>query len=925
MSEDAAHTQAEPTGEAPPTPEQIVGLAADDVARLLRTSLLGLTTEEARRRLRREGPNALPQPRPPHPLRLLFGQVSHTLALLLWAAGALAFLAGLPQLGWAVFVIIGVNAVFSFWQEYRASRLVDALSRRLPAAALVRRDGVEHRLPAREIVPGDLILVRRGDRVAADARLLSAADLRLDYSSLTGESEPVERNAGAAPPAPYVDAGNCVLAGTTVLDGSGEALVFATGRATVFGRVAELTERVHLESSPLQRELAATARAIAAVAIAVGLLFFLAGDLSGRLSGREGFIFGVGILVALVPEGLLPTVTLALALAVQRMGRHNAIVKRLSSVEALGCTTVICVDKTGTITMNEMTVRQIWVGDVQYHVTGEGYHLRGSVRPVDHAAGDPAALEELLRCAVLCNNAVPPHPHRRRIEIVDPLDEALLIVAIKAKLDPDGERAAWPRVREFPFHAERRRMATLHRRQGKLRLFVKGGPVETLACCVNELRAGAVRPLDDRRRAELVRRTNEMSDGGLRVLAFAVRDVRDLSEVAGDAPVDQGLTLLGFMGLENPLRAEVPSAVARCHRAGIDVVMLTGDYPQTALVVAEQAGIAPPDADVITGSQLDALGDEALAQMLAARHPRVFARVTPAHKLRLVRAFQRLGHLVAVTGDGVNDAPALKAAEIGVAMGRTGTDVAREAADMVLLDDNFATIVRAVEEGRTVYGNIRKFLTYVLTSNVAEAVPFVLFVLAGVPLPLTILQVLLVDLGTDMLPAIALGVDPPDRGVMTRPPRRIDERLVTAGLLFRALGFLGLLAAALSLAGYFAVQWDLTGNIVRGLLDEGPGYREATTMTLAGIVACQVANAFACRSERDSVLGRALLANRALLWAVAAEIALLAVLIGLPPLRQVFDLEPLRPKYWLLLIAMPPVFLLAEEARKLAARTRSAS
>lgn len=918
-----SHTASAAVGRAagaPPTSDALVTLPAEELFAALRSSPAGLTTEEARRRLRQVGPNELPRPRPPHPLRLLFAQVSHTLALLLWAGAGLAFLAGLPQLGWAILAIVAINASFSFWQEYRASQLVEALHRRLPSAVRVRRDGVEQRASTRELVPGDLLIVRRGDRVAADARLIAAVDLQLDYSSLTGEAEPVVRQAGTASAVPLADAPNCVLAGTTVLDGSGEAVVFATGGATAFGRVAELAERVYLAPSPLQRELTLTAHAIAGLAMALGLGFFLTGELTGRLALKDSFIFGVGILVAVVPEGLLPTVTLALALGVQRMGKRHAIVKRLSSVETLGCTTVICTDKTGTITMNEMTARQVWAGDAYYDVTGRGYRLRGRLRQADAGqAREGPTLELLLRCAVLCNNGIPPRAHHRASELGDPLDEALLVLAIKAGLDPDRERQEWVRIREFPFHAERRLMATLHERDGAQRVFVKGGPVETLARCFGELRAGAVRPLDAARRAELARRTNALSDEGLRVLAFAFREVPDAAPVDAEE-AEQRLIFLGLVGLENPLRPEVPQAVARCHSAGVQVAMLTGDYPHTALAVAERAGIAREGSVALTGAELDDLNDEALERLLTEQRPVVFARATPEHKLRLVQAYRRLGHIVAVTGDGVNDAPALKAADIGVAMGRTGTDVAREAADMVLLDDNFATIVRAVEEGRTVYGNISKFLTYVLTSNVAEAAPFVLFVLAGVPLPLTILQVLLVDLGTDMFPAIALGVDPPDRGVMEQPPRSVNQRIVTPALLLRALAFLGLLAAGLSLFGYFYVQWDLTGHVFRGLLDEGASYRQATTMTLAGVVACQVANVFACRSARASVLGRALVANRALLWAVAAELALLAALIGLPPLRHLFDLEPIPPRYWPLLATFPPLFLMAEEARKLIVR-----
>jgi Ca2+-transporting ATPase len=885
------------------------------------SSPAGLGSDETRERMRRSGPNELPAPRPPHPARLLIAQATHTLALLLWAGGGLAFLASLPQLGWAILAIVAINAVFSFWQEYRASRLVEALHRRLPAAVRVRRDGIEQRIPAREVVPGDVLMVQRGDRVAADARLFRAADLRLDYSSLTGESEPVERTAAPTTEGPLADAANCVLAGTMVLDGSGEGVVFATGGGTVFGKITQLTQALHLEPSPLQRELTATAHAIAAVAISIGLIFFLSGRFTERLSAKDSFIFGVGILVAIVPEGLLPTVTLALALAVQRMGRHHAIVKRLSSVEALGSTNVICTDKTGTITMNEMTARELWAGDAHYIVTGRGYELEGSIRQ-DGTAGrtDGSALASLLRCAVLCNNGIPPDPQRHRAGVGDPLDEALLVLAIKGDIDPDRERQEWPRLREFPFHAERRRMATLHHKDGQQRVFVKGGSVETLAVCDSELRDGGVTSLTAERRREFLQRTNAMSDQGLRVLAFAFRESADTTKIRSTEEAEQSLVFLGLIGLDNPMRPEVPSAVARCHSAGIHVVMLTGDYPHTALVVAKEAGIADGATEPVTGGDVDALDDEGLARLLAERRPTVFARVTPEHKLRLVQAYKRLGDIVAVTGDGVNDGPALKAADIGVAMGRTGTDVAREAADMVLMDDNFATIVRAVEEGRAVFDNIKKFLTYVLTSNMAEAAPFILFVLAGVPLPLTILQVLLVDLGTDMFPAIALGVDPPERGVMRRPPRAVTERIVTPALLFRALGYLGGLAAVLSLAGYFYVQWDFTGHWFRDLVDEGQLYREATTMTLAGIVACQVANAFACRSERESVLGSGFLKNRALLLAIAVEIGLLAALIGLPPLRHLFDLEPVHPKYWPVLAVFPAVFLLVEEARKLAVR-----
>jgi len=854
-------------------------------------------------------------------LRLLSSQVTHTLALLLWGAAALALLAGLPQIGWAILAIIAINAAFSFWQEYRASRLVEALHRRMAPRARVRRDGAEQPIRAADVVPGDILILRRGDRVVADVRLVQSADLRADYSILTGESEPVGRRRGPALASTLPEAPNCLLAGTTVVEGSGEGVVFATGRETVFGRMAALTERLYVEPSPLQKQLTSTAHAIAAVALAIGLLFFVVGEVTGRLSTKDSFTFGLGILVAIIPEGLLPTVSLALALGVQRMAQRRAIVKRLSSVETLGCTDVICTDKTGTITTNEMTVREVWAGDAHYSVSGRGYELHGSLRrtrPAD--GGDPPELEWLLRCAVLCNRGIVPRRGRHQAGLGDPIDEALLVLAIKAGVDPSAERSAHPLVREFPFDANRRMMSTLHEEAGRRLLCLKGSPAEALARCRDEMYQGASRDLTPGRRQELLRRSDALSAAGLRVLALAIRwlPAGALPEEAHEA--EEGLTLLGLVGMDNPLRPEVPEAVERCRSAGIQVVMLTGDHSHTARTVARQAHIGGDETEPITGAQLDAMGDSELAQLLKERRPAVFARVTPEQKLRLVQAYRGLGHVVAVTGDGVNDAPALRAADIGIAMGRRGTDVAREAADMVLADDNFATIVAAVQEGRGVYDNIRKFLTYYLTSNVAEAAPFVLFVLFNIPLPLTVLQVLLVDLGTDILPGLALGVDPAGKQVMQRPPRPAQERMVTIGLLTRALGYLGLWAAFLSLAAYFYFQWDITGSLFGPYVGTGPLYRQATTVTLAGIVACQVANAFACRSAWQSVLRTGFGGNRALLGAVLAEVVLLAAFIALPPLRSIFGLEPIEPRYWPVLAALTPLFLLAEEARKLVLR-----
>jgi magnesium-transporting ATPase (P-type) len=898
-------------------------LPGDEVLLSLDSGSNGLTSAVADHRLQLVGPNELPAAAETHPLRLLLEQMTHTLALLLWAAAGVAFLAQLPQIAWAIVVIVLVNGAFGFWQEFRASRVVAALNRRIPRAARVLRDGAEHRIPAVDVVPGDILILRAGERVPADGRILEANDLQADYSILTGESEPLERmDCLESADKPLPDARNCVLAGSTIVRGSGEAVVFATGASTEFGRIALLSERTEKHASPLHKQLDDTARAIAVVALLLGATFFAAGDFLGGVSTEDSFIFALGILVALIPEGLLPTVSLSLAMAVQRMSHRHALVKRLSSVDTLGCTEVICTDKTGTITLNEMTARQVWVEDSHYAVTGRGYSLHGAIRLEDGSAPAADALDKLLLCGVLCNDGIPPQPHRHRAGLGDPLDEALLVLAMKGGADPDEIRSVSRRVKEFPFFAERRVMASVHRSLDAFDVFVKGGPVEVLARCRGELIAGNVRPLSNERRADIQARVDAMTDRGLRGLGFAWRRVDGVPATVEEAEDD--LTFIGLVGLDNPLRPEVPSAVRRCHEAGIAVVMLTGDHAHTALAVAAEAGIARDGEEaVVSGADVDALDDTDLDVFLRSRDPRVFARVTPAQKLRLVESYRRIGKVVAVTGDGVNDAPALRAADIGIAMGKRGTDVAREAADMVLLDDNFATIVSAVEEGRTVYANIRKFLTYFLTSNVAEALPFVAFVLFGVPLPLIVLQVLLVDLGTDLLPGLALGVERPEPGTMSEKPRGLSRHIVTRGLLMRALAWLGMLAATLSLAGYFAFQWDIT-DAWGEYVDDGSLYRQATTITFAGIVACQIGNAFACRSERLSVFRLGIAGNRPLVAAVAAEIALVALLIAVPPFRDVFDLEPIEPRYWPLLAGFPFVFLGLEEFRKVMAQRLAA-
>ncbi len=900
---------------------------SDEVLTALDVSRDGLDEAEAAARLRRYGLNQLPHAaRRPWYVELAANFV-HLFALLLWAGAVLAWVAALPELAWAIIAVILVNGLFSYWQEYEAERAAEALAALLPSQVRVRRGGRERLVAATNVVPGDVLVLTEGEAVPADARIIVTERLRLDVSSLTGESRPVPRSAEPADAigrSPMV-LPNLVFASTTVASGRGEAVVFATGAATEFGRIAQLTQAQSERPSPLQRELARITRLVTLLAVGLGVVSFVVGVLFAGLPPVAGFLFAIGIIVANVPEGLLPTLTLALALGVRRMAGRNALVKRLSAVETLGATTVILTDKTGTLTENEMTVRELWTGGVSYRVGGVGYEPVGGVEPCG-PQGDPAATSELLRAAALCCDAhlLPPsNQHPRWEAIGDPTEAAILVAAAKVGLSQD-RLATWIRLAELPFDSTRKRMTTVQRIDGAPVACVKGAPSELFPRCTAVRWERSAVSFDASRRQAAREAHDALARRGLRVLAVATRNV-DHAVQASDGwrveDVENNLTLLGLLAMEDPPRPEVPAALAACHRAGVRVVMVTGDNGLTATAIGVEIGLHACAPRVVTGAELDALDEAALLTVLD--QPSVlFARVAPEHKLRLVEAYQRRGDVVAVTGDGVNDAPALKRADIGVAMGATGTDVAREAADMVLADDNFASIVAAIEEGRAVYDNVRKFVTYIFASNVPEIVPFVAFVLFRIPLPLTVMQILAVDLGTDLLPALALGMERPEPDVMDRPPRSRRERLLNRLTLVRAYGWLGLIEAALAMGGYFFAFWLAGWHAGAPLAERGPAYVTATTMSLAGIVACQIGNAFGCRSGRESIWHLGFATNPTLLLGIAVEVALLLVLIYAPPLAAVFGLAPLGGWHWLVLATFGPLLLTLEEGRKAMKRPR---
>jgi Ca2+-transporting ATPase len=893
----------------------------------------GLTSAEALTRARVDGPNRLPEPKVAGIARQLAAQFVHFMAVLLWAAGGLAFAAGMPQLGWAIWAVVVVNGLFSFSQEVRAERALSSLRRRLPHDVRAWRDGRLTVLAAAELVTGDVIELATGDRVPADVRLLAGDALRLDQSLITGESLPVQR--GAAPAEPLCalahEAASVALAGASVVGGRGRAVVFATGGRTALGEVARLVSGVVREPSTLSVEVARLVRVITGVAVVMGVaVFALAWTLLG-LPFAEAFLFAIGIIVANVPEGLLPTVTLALALGVQRMARRRVLVRRMPAIETLSAVSVVCTDKTGTLTENRMTVRAAWI----------------PWREVALGAGSEAdpGVRRLLVAGALCTEAaLQAGAGEERAVARDPMEAALLAAVTCAGLDPAASVRRSPRVRELPFDAVRRYMVVVVRWGEPMALdgeagngagarvaLVKGASSEVLSRSVRLLGdAGAV-PLDPAARARILAEADRLAAGGERVVAIAFRAAPDHG---GAAEIDRDLTFLGLVAIRDPPRAGVAEALRSCREAGIRAVMVTGDGPVTALAIARETGLAGAEAGAVTGAELDALSDEGLRQLLRSDTARVFARVAPAQKLRLVRAYQSLGEVVAVTGDGVNDAPALRAANVGIAMGASGTDVAREASDIVLLDDDFGSIVAAVEEGRALFRNVRKFLAYILTSNVPELVPFLAMAAVGIPPALTILQILAVDLGTDMVPALALGGEPPEPGLMKRAPRPRDARLLDRRLLWRAYVRLGLTQAAACMAAYVGV-WAWHGMGLEAMRAAAPAIfahaaapallaiqAQATTAAFAAIVACQMGNLFACRSERLSAFSIPA-RNRLLLYGLGVELAVLAAVVFVPPLQRIFQTAPLPPWAWPLLLAGPAALLAVDELVKAGSRRRS--
>lgn len=913
---------------------------ATDVADALGVDIdAGLSTAEASERLRRYGRNELESARQVPAWRRFLSEFADPLVYLLFGAIAISIAVwliegadGVPYEAVVILVIVVLNAVLGYVQETRAEQAVAALQRMASPSAGVLRDGRDQRIPTSEIVPGDILVLSEGDAVPADARLVEAASLTVAEAALTGESEAiVKRSATLTEPAELGDRTNMVFSGTAVTRGRGRAVVTATGMATEMGTIARLLSRTEEEETPLQREIVQVGKAlgiavVVIAAIVVGVILFTT-DVERLSDFVDVLLIGVSLAVAAVPEGLPAVLSVVLALGVQRMARQRAIVKRLSSVETLGSASVVCSDKTGTLTRNEMTIQKIITASGEVDVTGTGYTPEGELLVDGQPLDDDTLLAEIrlaLGGGALAGDASLYRDETGAWQATgDPTDVAFLVAERKLEGLAEERGRRFRRLAEIPFSSERKLVSTIELdadRDGRVDVITKGAPDVLLARCATEWVAGEERPLSDDRRRQILRDVDRLADLALRTIAVAWRPLQEVEPPSVDESIERDLSFVGLVGIIDPPRDEVHDAIRDATAAGIRTIMITGDHPRTAARIATELGIVEPGAPAVTGSQIQDMDDGQLRDTV--RNVSIYARVAPEHKLRIVDALQADGNIVAMTGDGVNDAPALRSADIGVAMGITGTDVTREAADMILADDNFATIINAVREGRGIFANIRKFIRFLLSSNIGEVLTMFLgVVLAGViglddtgeavAVPLLATQILWINLLTDTAPALAMGVDPPPADVMRQPPRRLQDRIIDR----RMWGDIAWIGSVMALVTLAALDLRLEGGILGG---DGQ-ITEARTMAFTTLVLAQLFNCFNARSDRASAFSH-LFTNRWLWGAIALSIVLQVAVVHAPLLNDAFDTVALSLEDWLVCTGLASVVLWAEEARKLLRR-----
>lgn len=885
----------------------------------------GLSFKEVKKRYKKYGENKIVEEKRRQVFLMFFSQLKDWFAIILILAALISFFAGARLDAIVISFIVFLNAAIGFFQEYKAERAIRALKKILPSYTKVIRDGKERKILINKLVPGDLIILEEGDSVPADARVIEEYELSTNNATLTGES--VLRQKSAKPFLGHrgniTEISNLIFMGTDICSGRGKAIVLKTGRETEFGKIANLTQSITVEYSPLQLELARLAKTVMKIVIIIGIL----GVLIGKLNDKpliEMFLFALGIMVACVPEGLPATVSVALAAGVQRMAKRNALLKRLSAVETLGCTTVICTDKTGTLTKGEITVKELWIpGNKKIKVSGSGYEPKGDFF-VDGKKFPKNKINKIggmglfFRIIALCNNAkiLKPFARQKKWSVIgDPTEGALLTLLEKAGLNQEKILEENPKIYELSFSSLRKRMTSVHRDiNGDVKAYIKGAPENILDCCKFILINGMKEKITEEHKKEIFNKNDRFSEKTYRVLALAYRDLPEEKMHYTVKNTEEDLTFIGLCALIDPPREEVSEAIEATKKAGIKTIMITGDYGLTAKAIAKEINLVSENVEIIEGSTIDKLSNKQLKEELDKKEI-IFVRVSPEHKMRIVKTLKEKGEIVAVTGDGANDAPALKAADIGIAMGISGTDVSKESADMILLDDSFATITAAIEEGRRVFDNIKKFNLYVFSSNIGELFSVMAGALLSIPIPITAIQILSVDLGTDVLPSLALGVEPAEKGIMKRPPRSRKESLLNKEVFLHLLE-IGLIMAGGAVIGFIATLLRGGWQFGERISNSSPLYFKATTVTYATLVVVQFVNSFCCRSERRSLFTLEFFSNKYILGAIFVSFSLLFALTYLPITNRLWHTAPIDGVSWVFIMGSALFLFIFEEIRK---------
>ncbi len=868
-----------------------------DFYKIVNATEQGLSSEEAEKRLKKFGKNILVTKKKTSFLLNYLKQFTNFFAILLLVGSLLSFLAnylypgeGNLYIAIVLLVVVFLNATFTFIQKYQSEKIMESFKNMLPSEVTVLRDKKRIKILTENLVSGDMIFLEEGDKIPADARIIETNNMKVDVASITGESEPQLRK-DIATHDNILESRNILFSGTLVQTGDGKAVVYGTGMNTQIGKIVKLTKETKSTNSPLHKELNHFIKIISRIAIILGVLFFLISLFSGNIA-TASLVFAIGIIVANVPEGLLPTVTLSLSMAAKRMAKKNALIKNLESVETLGSTTVICTDKTGTLTENKMRLETIFMN--MEETTAETLIIKNK-----------KCFSHLIKTMVLCNNA---YIGDKGKLFGDPTETAL--IKFSNKYENIGLlNNKLKRLRESPFDSKTKRMITYNKYKKGIRAYLKGAPEVVVKKCTKIRVNQKVRKLTIKDKKLIINKYKEVASRGERVLGFAYKDVKTINSS------EKNYIFTGLIGMMDPPRKEVPAALKACKTAGIKVIMITGDHPLTAEAIARKVGLITKKANIIVGGELAKMTSNKLKAFLK-KDNILFARTAPAQKLQIVKALQSMNEIVTVTGDGVNDAPALKNADMGVAMGKMGTEVAREASDMILMDDNFATIIGAIKEGRTIFENIKKFVAYVLTSNIPEILPFIVFVALGLPLPLTVILILSIDLGTDLLPALGLGSEKPESDVMTKKPRSRKERLLTKNLLFMSYGIIGFIQAAAGFATYFFILYSGGWMWGQELATTSPLYLRAVTGFFVSIIIAQIADVLICRTRRESIFKIGFGKNKLILLGILTEILLVGFIVYTSIGNKFFGTAPLTLLELSISIPFALLIFFGDELRK---------